>query len=345
MRSICPRFAVWGALVGLLASGCGGEEPPDFGPPTEFGSATVRWTLFNAAGEAITCAQLGAVDTYVAVGGQPRIVTCGEEPMVTFDNLLPQRYPVVIRLRGIAESTLAMGEAFDNIVVEGGKTTELVHEFRFDENTGNTGAVRVAWRVNGKPADMGCAEVGATVVRGETTDASVAQFAFSAACEDGELVQSSLRPGNYEVVVLLEDDDGNNLSARSAQFRVLRQATVDAFVDFTSTNRPTSTMHVEWTISSSVAADACREDWSIRMLVQEDRMTPIQTASATAACDAGAYTFETLPSPPNPTANKYKITVTLVEVLRGDIADELVDDLQLFPSETTTVSVDLVPPD
>lgn len=336
---------VWAPLVAVLAVGCGSDEPPDFGPPETTGSVVVTWSLFNAAGEAITCASLGVLDTYVAVGGEPQVVTCGEEQSVTFEGLRPQRYPVVIRLRGLLENTIPQGEAFDNIVVVGDETFTLNHEFRFDENSGNTGSAKLGWLVDSMDPAMGCDRAGAARVRGETTEASVFAFSFEEDCETGEFVQTNLRPGSYEVLMFLVDEQDTTLAARSATFRVSRQQEVEAAVNFSSANLPKSTMVAQWTVSSSAAAEACREDWSVRLLIQEDRMNPIDTASATAACDRGSYVFEDLPAPVNPEINRYQLTVTLVEELRGDIDRVFVEDLQLFPTETTTVTVDLTPPE
>lgn len=334
------------ALVGvLLSAGCGGEDgPPDLGPAAQRGGLTVRWSLFNASGEPMTCASIGAVDAYVAVGGQPRIVPCGDEQVVTFEDLLPQRYPVVIRLRGLAETTLPQGERFDNVTVVGDQTVDYTHEFHFDAGADNQGAVRFSWQVDSQPAATGCGSVGATTVHGETSGGSVASFTFDAPCADGEFVQSNLRPGNYEILLYLRDAAGTTLSARSGAFRIIRGSVAEASVAFNADSRPKASMLVNWTLTSS-DTPPCREDWSIELVIQQDLMNPITTASATAACDAGTYRFDDLTSPANPIADRYKVTVSLIETLRGEIARAFADDLPLLPAQTTTVSVQLTPPE
>ncbi len=73
-------------------------------------------------------------------------------------------------------------------------------------------------------------------------------------------------------------------------------------------------------------------------------MNPITTATATTSCAAGEYRFEDLISPQNPIASRYKLTLTLLEPLRGELDRDFVDDLQLIPSMTTTVTMALTPP-
>lgn len=342
MREISRVSALLGVL---LMTGCGGEdEPPDFGPPVETGSVVVSWSLFNSAGEPITCASIGSVETYVSLGGTPKILPCGDEQRVEFTGLSVQRYPLVIRLRGLAETTLAAGERIDNVTVVGGQSVDYAHEFHFEAGNDNQGAVRIGWLVDNRMASIGCGTAGAMTVHGETTGAAVAAFEFDAPCTDGEWTQSNLRPGNYEVRMNLVDSAGATLAARSTAFRITRAARAEAAVSFSSSNRVPAAMRVQWTVTSSGAAQPCEEDWSLRLLIQQDVMNPIETASATVACDAGSYLFEGLPAPANPAVDRFTLTTTLIDELRGPLDRIFIDDLPLRQSETTTVAVDLTPP-
>ncbi len=342
MREISRVSALLGVL---LMAGCGGEEePPDFGPPAETGSVVVTWSLFNSAGEAITCASIGSVETYIALGGAPKIVPCGDEQRVEFTGLTVQRYPVVIRLRGLAETTLATGERIDNVTVVGGQTVDYDHEFHFEAGNDNQGAVRIEWLVDNRMAAIGCGTAGAATVHGETTGAAVAPFEFDAPCTDGEWTQSNLRPGNYEVRMFLRDSAGGTLAARSTAFRITRSGVAEAAVSFGSSNRDPAAMLVRWTVTSSGAVEPCEEDWTLRLLIQQDVINPIETASATVACDAGSYLFEGLRAPANPRVDRFTLTATLIDELRGPLDRVFIDDLALRQTQTTTVTVDLSAP-
>ena len=330
------------ALVALPLA-CGGEDPPDFGPPAQTGSVTVTWDLVDAAGEAVTCGSLGVAEAVVSGGGEPQTVACGDDQRAAFTGLVPQRYPVVIRLRGLAGSGILGGDWADNVVVEGGKTIEYAHTFEFDEAAGNTGALRAKWTIEGMPAATGCAVVGGDRVAVETQPGSIADFAFTAACEDGEYLQSNLRPGNYIVRLRLQDPAGADLSVRESTYRVSRSDTADAEVSFSVVNRPRADLLVTWTVTGSAAAEACREDWSVRLRLAQDLPPNLEVATATAACADGAHRIANLLPPRNPEADRYRVSVFLEEPLRGLLDTQLVTELQLLSARTTTVAVDLTP--
>ena len=334
-----------GAAVLLFGLGaCSGEQgPPDLGPAMTTGSIQVSWDQINAEGDAVDCADLGVLDAFVALGGEPRILMCGDEQSVTFEGLLPQRYPVVIRLRGLAERTIPGGEQLDNVVAVGGETVEYNHTFEFGDNAGDLGAIRTSWTVEGQTPDRGCPIVGGHTVRVVSQPESIEPFEFDVPCADGERMQSNLRTGNYVIRYFLEDRDGNDLAVRQATTRVLRGATAEAGVDFLVQDRPPAAMYTSWTVTGSAAAEGCREDWTVRLRIAEDTQQNFTITTATAACDAGTYRFDELVAPRNPEFDRYQLSVFLDDPLRGQIDRQVQEDLQLFPSETTSVAVDLEP--
>lgn len=339
----------WTALLPSLAlalPACGGEEgPPDFGPGVQQGSITITWGLEDQDGEPLSCAELGVVDSYVAVGGTPQIIPCGEEQVATFDNLSPQRYPVVVRLRGLAETTIPGGEQLDNIEIVDANPLTYDHTFTFDEDTGNTGRIKARWRIEGGDPMTGCERFGGDTVLIETQEGSIDEFTIEAPCTDGEAEQTNLRPGNYTLRLALLDDANEILAVRQSTWRVLRQSETEVSISFSVQDRPRTALKVDWTVSSSVAADVCQEQWDVRLLLAQDRpgQNPLTITTATTACDGGSFTFEDLIAPVNSQADRFQVTTFLRDPLLGVLDSVLVEDILLFPSRTTTVAVDLDP--
>lgn len=337
---------VFSSLLGAFGASCGGETVREIiNPPAELGEIEVTWSLARPSGEPVSCSAVGVSEVYVAVGGIPKSVACGEDARVRFPDLPPGRYPVVVQLRVLQAVFM---EHLANVVLAGGEVKTHPVAFEIEEGAADRGDLLLTWRVDGQPATLGmCMSVGARSVLVRSRPTSISQFEATGECTDGELRVQGLRRGDYEVIVTLRDWDGEALKTAPRSFTIQRRAQTTVNVNFDFSPVEPTALFGRWTVTGSAAADACDAvgGETVEMtLFSQNQQQLIAVGTATAACSAGELHLGNLPAPRlNDPSSRYRATLQLFGFNQVPLALEVVEDLVMVAARTTTISVDFPP--
>ena len=339
-----PKPQTWAPLYAILvvAAACGGSDdsaPPDGIAP--LGDLEVRWTLNNAAGQALTCEDVGVENVEVAIGGTPKTVPC-KDGVTLFEKLLAQKYPVVVRLKyGPVDLAIGLG----NVEVETGKLATISIPLEVEQRNVDVGSIRLKWRIDDQAAAARCGEIGALTFRVTAEIGSIDELLTAdAACVAGELLINDVKPGSYDLRVKLEAPDGSNIvSALTGTFRVVPAGIADlGLINFTTVLTGGGKIRGLYTINSSVAADACdmvngaEVKMTVRSIDQNTQSTRLE-GTQTASCAEGSLHQKRLGT------NLYSVQFDLMDSFGFALSSTTVRDIQVEYGETSTISVDFKP--
>lgn len=338
------RIVGLGVLLGALA-GCSGDEPMRVPPPPAgAGGLVVRWTIEDAEGEPLECADLQVVQMSVAIGGTPVLVACGDTQSVSFDGIIPGRLPLVIRLLNTVGIEVA--SHITNVEIVDQQTLEYEHTFVIDEVKFDSGTLDVNWTIDQRVAAQACSAVGAEQVRFASRAGSIAEIDMTVPCEDGRLIIRDARRGAYSFILWLVDADGNMLEPPETVTGIGVNAgdTTRISVSFNTMPREASRVLTTWTVTGTTASTTtCEDAGGVDVVVNlENRpqiggdFTIIDTATAT--CDAGALRLM------GPGARDYRIAARLYDTFGTPIDTVIVDDLDLRAG-SATVAIEFLPPE
>lgn len=334
-----------GFLTTLLAAGaCGGDtivEPP---PPTLIGSARVSWAMVSTAGAPLTCSDIRIDNAAISVGGETKVVNCGDAMSVAFDGLLASRYPVIIELR-----TLGTGVAYEtrgNVVVEGGKEATLELTFTIDLNNALNGAALISWRIDDTPAAQGCAGVDGQTVRITDLDGSIAEVDVSAPCTDGQVMISMMRPGAYGLRLELIDSTGSRVTVSSIETLNVKagETTTPLQVELITMPLTRAKLYASWTVNGTAAVAGCaavNADAVVVKAFPEDETVP--SVTATSACDRGFILADRVPPGGRPHRVVFQLYTgfSTVPPIPAVLTSTIVYGIIFRAGETSSVSADL----
>jgi hypothetical protein len=286
------RERAFSVLLLLLFAACGDDEPgpsPDSGGLV--GSLEVKWRIQGMDGSPRTCSEVGVDQMEVSIGAQPRLVACADQ-MTVFEDLLPDRYPVVLKARS-GEAVRA--SQMSNAVVSAGMraSTEIVFDLESLESS--AGSIRVRWLIDGRDAGTQCGLVGGARVEVRTLIGSTGSFTDEAPCAAREIVREMVRVGVYELALRLLDANGAVIaSSVIAPFAVEENRLTDLpAVSFSTMGVPKTRIVGLWTVNSSAAADACGlVDGSDVIMTAVPRPPGQVTSSTTSTCTRGRAVIE-----------------------------------------------------
>jgi hypothetical protein len=305
----------------------------------------VRWALRDPAGAPLSCAALGIEEAFVAVGGVPKLVPCGDAEEARFDNLVPGRFPVVIQLRALR---ITLAEHVTNVVVGSGAPTEHLHTFDLDPDAAQQGNLRFEWTLQGMPAASACELLGARSVRVRSLEGSIRPIDAMAPCADGLLVLERAQRGRYSLLVSLLDGAQATLESLSAVgVQVDRQETTRVRLDFLAATEP-ARLEARWTVTGSAAVDACAPaggvDVELELLRQGSPNGPIARTSTRGPCREGLLALDPVTVAPGG-GETYRTwaVLRLFDFNQVELASTLIEPVRLAPSRTTTIAGDLSP--
>lgn len=287
----------------LGVAGCSDDGPTMEPPPTVLsGSARIVWTIRRISnGEAIRCQDINIESAAVSVGGEPAIVPCGEEQAVLFENLLAQRFPVIVELRTL-NGRLAY-QRRDNVIVEGGKQVELEIVFEIDPVDTTKGSTAIVWAIDDEPASVGCERVGGATVRVTDLPGSIEPVVATAPCADGTVTIDGMRPGQYGFFLELFDAANGRIAVTSIGFVQVTAgeiATPDE-VAFITQFSERARLFASWTVNSSVATAGCLDAGADAVIVRAfPEQELIATVTASSACSAGSLRVVEVPASTRP---------------------------------------------
>lgn len=345
IRHVLP--AVLGAALAAAVTGsCGGDDPPTEVPPdTTVGSARVTWSLISTTGDPVSCTDLRIDNAAISIGRETKLVACGEEMSVVFDNLLQQRYPVIIELR-----TLGSGVAYQtsgNVVVAGGVETPVALTFEIDLMNAFNGSALITWRIDDNNAAQGCSNVDGETVRITDLEGSIAEVDVSAACSEGQATIAMLKPGLYGLRLELIDSTGMRVAVSSIQSMEVKAGEVarPLQVEFVTMLVERARLFASWTLngaaSSTAACAALDADAVVIKAFPETEL--IASVTATAACSAGSISAGRVP----PGVRPHRVVFQLYTGLSTNppipavITSTIVRGIIFRAGETSSVSADL----
>jgi hypothetical protein len=333
-------FALSAVIVLVAGAACGGDQPMNNPPPPPVvGSARVTWKIQTPAGDAVDCADLGIEDALVSMAGREAVVPCGQEQVAVFDNLIAQRYPVVVKLRILGGSGVRL-EAASNVVVEGGKQADVDVTLTYDPIVGDRGRLLIRWRIDNEPAATGCTRAGGATVVVQELPGSRSELDNQAPCTDGQLQFDDIPAGSYGVLVTLRDASGATITSNAISSVDVRPGDVtmppelSLFTDAADRSR----MFARWTINGTDPATGCgmvnADDVILRAFPESEF---VATFTATVACTAGQVNVEDIP----PGIREHRVSFQLVGDLTGVLTSTTVYDVLFLRGQTATVAVDL----
>jgi hypothetical protein len=322
-------------FLATFALSCGSEAPPpgdDSGVAT-FGALEVQWFLEDRDGNEQTCAQTGLVEMEVMIGGPMMTVPC-DDGRVSFEGLLPDRYPVVVNAKtagGIRATERA------NAQVTAGSRTTLPVTFVLDSTSGR-GDARLRWRVNGRDPVDECAIAGASRVRALSQPGSTSSIDEVAPCTSGEIFLPQIPVGTYSIALRLENPAGERIaSVVVPTFGVMRdQIAEPPQVNLITTGPNRTRLIGRWTINSSVAADACDVIGGDRVIFTTVERPPRVSTSTTVDCRAGQAVLDQ-----GIGTFAYTVRFTLHYSL-ASVTSTTIEGVQVIDGRTSTVTVDLI---
>ncbi len=331
-------------LLLLGATACGDEPmrvPP---PPAGAGSIIIRWSLEDPDGVALNCADLQIAEAEVAIGGTPVVVPCGETEEVSFENVIPGRVPVVIRL--LNSIGLAFASHIDNAIIEDQMELEYTHVFVVDEEEFQRGTLDINWRIDTRVPAQTCGLIGATTMRVATRSGSISMFEMDADCEAGQLIIPEVRRGGYDFIFWLVAADGTLLEPPETRTSVgvFAGDTTRVSLNFRTVDPRPRTVLTRWTVQTSTpTADNCFDIGGEEVRVDLETPNPLTgllelTDTATTSCASGSATVR------GEQTDGAQLTARLVDTFGGTLVLRTVEDLDLRVS-SATVSVDFTPED
>ncbi len=335
-------------LAGLVfCSGlsCGGEDPMTmFPPPVTKGRAEISWRLVDDQMQPVDCATTPISSIRVSFGREPVTVNCGDDNKVVFQELAPDRYPLVISL--LAASGGQLGQHLANVVVEGGKTAEYQHDFVVSSSGLESGDLRIRWAVDMMPAHLRCAALGAENVRVRTSVGALEEVDETIACKEGVLLIKDLTRGsyNFRLDMLSKTSTTVGFPATLRNIRVNQGETTEESVSFVSVLPEKAGLRASWTIGSTVAQDACdmvNAD-TVDIQVRTDAAGTINLIETSTSCKAGEFVLDDLPAGPGSTGMGLRVTMRLFDTRVGTIPLDIqtVRRVVLKAAETSTLAVD-----
>ncbi|MCK6544847.1 hypothetical protein L6R52_03195 [Myxococcota bacterium] len=326
-------------------SACGEDgEPFVPPPPAEIGSARVTWRIESTAGAPIACSELGIETTMVLFGGKQVIVPCGQPEEAVFENLLPDRYSVIVQLRRVGSGFF--DEQVANVVVVADQQATAEFVFEYDRTSGTGGGLSLAWTIDGEDPVDACSAVGGARVRVTSRPGSREDFRAEVPCTDGSVVVEDLPAGTYGVLFqLLDADDAIVATASLVSVEVFSgEISVPLPVSFTTGVVQRATFFAAWTVNSTTAAAGCVAADAETMIIKAfpDNVI-VPTLTATVACTAGQVTVsDVVPGP-----RRHRITFQLFRGLTSTpplpviVTSTTVRDVYFARGETSSVSVNL----
>src|SRR5688572_25743033 len=142
-RDFQRSVVAWVACAAIAGMACGDDQPSVFDPPPARGSLSVSWSLRSPNGDEIACQNALVDEASVAIGGAPQKVRCGEPQVVRFDDLAPDRYPVLVRL--LAAGGAVLHEKQLNATVSAETVTPVEVTFEIDPNRSRNGSLQLRW--------------------------------------------------------------------------------------------------------------------------------------------------------------------------------------------------------
>lgn len=343
-----PRAHCAAIVAALLFSACGGKATkPAPEPPAAIGSARITWRILSSSGDPQTCAELGVDSAVVSLGGKGVTVMCGQEQVALFDNLVAQRYPVIVQLLKLRTSVFR--EMRGNVEVQGGKEATLDVVFRSDPMT-HTGSLSLRWTVNSQPAAIGCEAVGGAIVFIQDTGESIDHLNREVPCTAGETTFDGLRPGTYGVILSLKDADGTRIAANAVDRITVRDGQVTALpeISLAGATLPTARLLARWTVSGTTAARGCAAISADAVVITA---TPVDSSiaalTASVACTLGQVRIDPAPAASHPyrvALELYRDFFTPPPHFPTRLAFEIVPLVAFVRGQTATVSADLTPP-
>lgn len=343
--NVPAALAAVGAVL-VLGASCGGDgtmmvDPPD----TTVGSARVSWSLMSTTGTPVSCADLRIDNAAISIGRETKLVGCGEEMSVVFENLLAQRYPVIIELR-----TLGSGVAFQtrgNVVVAGGAETPIALTFEIDLMNAFNGSAVIGWRIDDNNAAQGCSNVDGESVRITDLEGSIAEVDVTAPCTEGQVTIAMLKPGFYGLRLELIDSTGTRVAVSSIQSMEVKAGEVARpnQVEFVTMLSERARLFASWTLngvaSSTAACAALDADAVIVKAFPETEL--IASVTATAACSAGFISADRVP----PGVRPHRVVFQLYTGFSTNppipavLTSTIVRDIVFRAGETSSVAADL----
>lgn len=334
MRRLLPAIA----LLGLGAACSGGEQrvPP---PPAGAGNIIIRWSFEDPDGASLTCDDLQIAEAEVAIGGTPTVVPCGEMQEVAFDNIIPGRIPVVIRL--LNSIGLEFDASFDNAIIVDKETLQYEHVFVVDEQTFERGTLDVNWRIDMRIPAQTCGLVEATTMRIATRPGSISTFEMEAPCVDGRLIIPDLRRGAYDLILWLVQEDGTLLDPPETVtgVGVFAGDSTRVSVSFRTIDPRPRTVLTRWTVDTSTpTAQLCLDTGVDEVRVSLEAPNPLNGVfelvdTATTGCASGSATVL------GTVADDHRLTARLIDTFGVAIATEVVNEIDLRIG-SATIAVD-----
>lgn len=337
------RRRCWGGLavaVLSLSAGCGDDPQDPLPPPAVVGSVEVTWRLENANGESVDCSTLNLTGAEVRLGGEPVDVSCGEPQTARFTDLLPGRYPVLIRLF-VAGAVLR--EHVGNVVVMDQGEVQYDHAFLVDQSQFGTGSMEVRWFIDGQLPGSQCAIAGGEDVIIQLLEGPQSDVEVTRPCAEGTVTIDDLRQGSYRVLVTMSNADGFVGFPTLIRSAPVTQNTVEVVnVDIVTMLPVGGDLVCRWTVNSSVAIDGCAglPPNFVEVSIRTDVSQSVTIATATAACEQGELLMTDLPVGRSSEGAGLRATFRLIEtsVGRRALDTQIARDIVLLPSMTSSTS-------
>jgi hypothetical protein len=280
----------------------------------------------------------------VLFGGKQAIVPCGQPEEAVFENLLPDRYSVIVQLRRVGSGFF--DEQVANVVVVANEQATADFVFEYDRTMGTGGALSLAWTIDGDDPSVACASIGGARVRVTSRPGSREDFRAEVDCEDGEVLVEDLPAGTYGVLFqLLGANDSIITTASIVSVEVFSgDVSVPTAVTLTTGTVARSTFFASWTVNSTVAASGCVSVDADTLIIKAfpDSIT-VPTLTATVACTAGQVRVPNV----TPGPRRHRVTFQLYRGLTSMpplpvlVTSTTVRDIYFARGETASVSVDL----
>lgn len=303
----------------------------------------MTWGYATEAGDPVACSDRRVVEVEVSLGGEPISVPCGDIESVTFDDLLPGRYPVVITALG--SGGIRRYEHVSNVVAEGGRTVGYAHEFTVDTNAFGVGRIALGWTIDSVQASLACIDKGAVTARARISEGPGPDAELTVPCTAGQVAFENVQQGTYLVRLDLLDQAGDaaTVPALDNSVLVVQNETTDVYLDVVGPNSPKGSIEARWALNGVPAPEGCEQIAAlneVEVAVRSDEAQGLTIATATTTCDAASLVLEGLPVGRSVDGIGLRVTYRLFDTtVARQFLDTAVVRNVVIPGPTTTATV------